>query len=108
MTSKFSAAGTTPATLAGRKPEPVGLKATDANVTRNWRWVIGVTIVVIIVAAFAGVAFVYATGVDKPYQVREDSLKNVKESRNVEIFLQVRGPQAYAHSTISQSKGHLK
>lgn len=88
--SKFSAAGTTPASLANRKLEPVGLKATDTNVTRNWRCVVGVTIAVVVVAVFAGVAFFYATGIDKPYQVREDSLKNVKESRNVEIFLQVR------------------
>jgi len=70
------------------KPEPVGLRATDANVTRNWRVIIGIIVGVIVVAAFAAVGFTYAVGIDKPYQVREDSWKNPVESRNVEIFLQ--------------------
>jgi len=70
------------------KSEPIGLRATDGNVTRNWRVIMGIIVAVIVVAAFTGVAFTYSVGIDKPYQVREDSLGNVKESRNVEIFLQ--------------------
>lgn len=91
--SKFSAAGTVASpsgSQAGRgtRPDPIGIKATDATVTTNRRWIIAIVIGVVVVAVFAAVAFFYATGIDKPYQVREDSLKNVKESRNVEIFLQ--------------------
>jgi hypothetical protein len=104
--SKFGAAGSAPASssksggggyqsvndktplAASVKSDPIGVRATDGNVTRNWRAVIGIIVGLIVVAAFTGVAFTYAVGIDKPYQVREDSLKNVKESRNVEIFLQ--------------------
>ena len=102
--SKFSAAGTVTSpsgsqTGRGMRPEPIGIKATDATVTTNRRWIIAIVIGVLVVATFAVVAFVYATGIDKPYQVREDSLKNVKESRNVEIFLQV-GPEAWGSQVV--------
>lgn len=97
MANKFSAAGsinnnssTSGYQLAkGAKPDPIGLKPTEAVVTTNRRWIIGLVLGLIAVAVVAIVAVVYSTGIDKPYQVRESDFKNKIMSRNVEIFLQV-------------------
>jgi hypothetical protein len=90
--SKFSAAGGTSTNgyqaVAGGKPDAIGLRATDGNVSTNRRGCIAGIIIASVAVVFAGVAFFYAVGIDKPYQVREDDWKNSIESRNVEIFLQ--------------------
>ncbi len=72
---------------ANTKYEPVGVQATDQTVTTNRRWIWVLVIGVLVVAAFCAAAFVIAVE-DRVYKVHEDSLKNVEESKNVEIFLQ--------------------
>jgi hypothetical protein len=90
--SAASSAGYQQMAGKGAKPDPIGLRPTEAVVTTNRRWIIGLVIGVVIVAVLAVVAVVYSTGIDKPYQVREDDFHNKIMSRNVEIFLQVHPP----------------
>jgi hypothetical protein len=66
----------------------IGLQATDQAVTTNRRCNIVQWIVIVAMAAVLVATAIYALGYDRPVQVKEDSLQNNLEARNVEIFLQ--------------------
>jgi hypothetical protein len=68
--------------------DAIGLKVSEAAVTTNRRLSIGIIIALVVLTVVVVVSAIYAFGIDRPVQVKEDSLRNKLESKNVEIFLQ--------------------
>jgi len=73
--------------MGGSRPEPIGIKATDATVTTNRRWIIALVVITVVAIGFIAASFVLSVE-EEPFKVREDSLTNLAMSKNVEIFMQ--------------------